>query len=109
MIGPLTSPPRIEPAGKPQTVTVTIVARLRCGAYSEASAIMLGITPPSPIPPSARHATSAPKPCANTASPLNTPNSKVAAIVSRARPKRSASAPNRLVPSTEPSNVALKI
>lgn len=44
------SPPSVEPSGKPQNITVTSVARRRCGAYSLVRAMMLGMAAPRPTP-----------------------------------------------------------
>ena len=48
--GTLINPPRTAPSENPHHAIATDVARFRAGAYSEASAITLGIAPPSPMP-----------------------------------------------------------
>ena len=49
------SPPSAEPSEKPMNISMTIVARLRCGLYSEVSAIEFGMAPPRPRPVNRRH------------------------------------------------------
>ena len=91
MILELAMPPRTAPKGKPAKVATMTVDRMRCGAYSETSARILGMAPPRPKPAIRRYINNESTDVAVAHIRDMTPNSKVLKMISGLRPKRSAS------------------
>ena len=96
------------PGTAPQTM-VTMPARMRRGAYSEASATKHGPAPPMPSPVRARTSSRLETEPAQAVSSVASENSRQVAIRKRRRPQRSAHGPNRKAPTSEPHCEAEKI
>ena len=99
-------PPTAEPSEKPMNITMIMVARLRCGAYSHVSAIGLGMAPPSPRPVTKRQTRRLVVDSAVTVSSEVTPNHSVQKMMTGLRPIRSASGLNASAPSMSPNRPA---
>jgi hypothetical protein len=101
-------PPTTAPSGKPQNIIATSEALLRAGEYSEASAMKLGIAPPSPRPVNASAAIKPGIDDANGVSsePMHTSSNATSKLL--LRPRLSPMRPNSTAPISPPSRPALK-
>src|SRR5678815_1067038 len=97
-----TQPTTAAPIENPQNMIITADARLRFGMYSAVSAIVLGIAPPMPNPVISRNTTSEPSESPSVVSSEPTPKISGHRIRIGRRPKRSASGPNSIAPTSIP-------
>lgn len=99
------APPATAPMGKPRNMRETVALRWSGCACSAASAEMVGIAPPRPIPERKRHSIS----CSGLAdvalSRMKPPATRIEASSSRRLPKRSAAAPTVSAPTTAPAKL----
>ena len=86
---------------------VIINERLRCGAYSDSSVVVLGIAAPRPMPVSSRSTAIDVGDCVNAVAIVNTPKRKTDVISTHLRPMRSEAGPAASAPITRPIGAAL--
>ncbi|MNH10280.1 hypothetical protein D3C79_697540 [compost metagenome] len=102
-----TKPPAAPPNEKPQAARVTIRVRKRGGAYSDISAMALGIAPPMPIPQTKRASIRLLRELAKTISTVRLEYKSTQHNNTRRTPKRSASGVTASDPRVRPSRLAL--
>ena len=102
------APPATAPMGKPRNMRETVALRRSGEACSAASAEMVGMAPPNPMPERNRHAMS----CSGVFDPalsrMKPPAMRIEPSSSLRRPKRSAAAPTAMAPTTAPAKLTAK-
>src|SRR3984885_6353445 len=94
------------PTENPQNITITMVARRRCGLNSDVSAMAFGIAPPRPSPVRNRITSRVLTSRTNAVASVPMPNANVETMMIFRRPMRSASGPNSSAPILNPNRPA---